>query len=248
MDARSQELSANLRAVRGRINLACQQAGRQPQEVTLVVVTKYFGAQDVRRLAALGVDDVGENKDQEAREKHAQCADVALRWHFVGQLQTNKASSVIAYADLVHTVDRVRLVRALDRAAQAAGRRQDVLVQVGLDDPPRPDRGGVLIADLPGLVAELAAADGLRVCGVMGVAPPGVDPAGAFAALAAARGQVQTVVPEADMMSAGMSGDLEAAIAAGATHLRIGTAVLGSRPDVRYGLSEGEKSHKGDAQ
>jgi pyridoxal phosphate enzyme (YggS family) len=245
-DPRTAELAHNLAAVRARIDRACQAAGRPP--ACLIVVTKFFGSDDVRRLAALGVADVGENRDQEAAAKHAECADLSLVWHFIGQVQTNKAKSVVRYADLVHTVDRPTLVAALDRAAHNRQRTQDVLLQVNLDPVPRPERGGVPPAGLPALLEAAMATEALRVRGVMGVAPLGEDPAPAFRVLAAAAAAVREAVPAADIVSAGMSSDLEVAVAHGATHLRIGTAVMGSRPPVRYRPNEGGKHNEGDAQ
>ena len=170
-DARTAELAENLLAVRSRIAAACAAAGRPPD--TLIVVTKYFGAQDVHRLASLGVRDVGENRDQEAAAKHAECADLPLTWHFIGQLQTNKAKSVVRYADLIHTVDRPSLVSALDRAAQRQDKVQDVLAQVNLDPLVRAERGGVDPAHLDDLVDRVGQAPGLRLRGVMGVGPLG---------------------------------------------------------------------------
>lgn len=228
---RRDELAANLAALEGRIAKACAAAGRERAEVTLVVVTKTFPAEDVRHLAALGVHDVGENRDQEAAPKAAACADLGLTWHFVGQLQTNKARSVATYASWVHSVDRPRLVRALSVAALAAGRTLRCLVQVRLDD--RPGRAGAAPADVPALADAVSAADGLVLAGVMAIAPLGADPVPAFARLRAIAMTVRSAHPPASAISAGMSGDLEAAVAAGATHLRIGTAVLGARPPNR---------------
>lgn len=245
-DARTAELAENLLAVRSRIAAACAAAGRPP--ATLIVVTKYFGAQDVHRLASLGVRDVGENRDQEAAAKHAECADLPLTWHFIGQLQTNKAKSVVRYADLIHTVDRPSLVSALDRAAQRQDKVQDVLAQVNLDPLVRAERGGVDPAHLDDLVDRVGQAPGLRLRGVMGVGPLGEDPAPAFARLAELAAGVQRMVPGADIISAGMSSDLEVAVAHGATHLRIGTAVMGSRPTVGYRQSKGGKNNEGEAQ
>jgi pyridoxal phosphate enzyme (YggS family) len=230
-DARSAELAQALADVRRRIGAACAAAGRDAGDVTLVVVTKTHPAADVVRLAGLGVRDVGENRDQEAAAKHAECADLGLRWHFVGQLQTNKARSVAGYADLVHSVDRPALAAALARGAEHAGRVLDCLVQVSLDGDPA--RGGVPVADLPALADAVAGAPALRLRGVMAVAPLGADPADAFAVLPGLLERVRAVEPGADVLSAGMSGDLEAAVAAGATHLRVGTAVLGRRPTLR---------------
>lgn len=245
-DARTAELAANLRAVRERIARACDDAGR-PQ-ATLIVVTKYFPADDVRRLADLGVTDVGENRDQEARAKAAECAELPLTWHFIGQLQTNKAKSVVRYADLVHTVDRDALVAALDKAAGARSLTQDVLIQVSLDPPDRPGRGGIAPAAVPALADMVGNAEHLRLRGVMGVAPLDQDPNPAFAQLAGIAAQLRVEHPDAEIISAGMSSDLEAAVSHGATHLRIGTAVMGSRPTVRYRPIEGGKHNEGEAQ
>lgn len=245
-DPRTSELATNLAAVRSRIETACAQVGRPPAK--LIVVTKFFGAQDVHRLAGIGVTDVGENRDQEAADKHAQCEDLPLRWHFIGQLQSNKAKSVVAYADLVHTVDRASIVKALDKAAKAIDKRQDVLIQVNLDPDPRPGRGGAVPDEVAALLRRVIAAPALRLRGVMGVAPLGEDPAPAFAKLAGVSEQVRDHVADADVISAGMSSDLEAAVAYGATHLRIGTAVMGSRPNVRYRPTKGGTFNEGDAQ
>ena len=228
--SRRGELSGRLAGVRERIAAACVAAGRDPREVTLVAVTKTFPASDVRLLSELGVRDVGENRDQEAAPKAAQCADLApqLTWHFIGQLQTNKAASVVRYAGVVHSVDRLRLVRALGTAARKAGRVITCLVQVSLDQDEA--RGGVPEAELSGIADAVATEDGLSLGGVMAMAPLDVPAAEAFAALPRITAAVRAAHPEAVIVSAGMSGDLEDAISAGATHVRIGTALLGGRP------------------
>jgi pyridoxal phosphate enzyme (YggS family) len=211
---------------------ACEAAGRDVSELTLIAVTKTRPASDVRLLHELGLADVGENRDSEAAPKAAQCEDLDLTWHFVGQLQTNKAASVVRYASVVHSVDRLRLIRALGRAARGAGRVVECLVEVSLDGDPA--RGGAVAGDVPALAEALAAEDGLTLGGVMAVAPLSMAPADAFARLAASAAAVRAVRPGATVISAGMSGDLEAAVGAGATHLRIGTALLGDRgPRVR---------------
>jgi pyridoxal phosphate enzyme (YggS family) len=239
--SRRAELAENLTALRARIEMACAAAGRSPAEISLIAVTKTFPASDVRLLASLGITDVGENRDQEAARKAAQCADLRplLRWHFVGQLQVNKAASVARYADVVHSVDRPRLVPALAARARAAGRTITCLVQVNLDPAaagpdggPRTrdtERGGVLPDGAPGLARELAAAEGLKLGGVMAVAPLGQPPRPAFRRLAEVAAAIRAEYPGASMISAGMTGDLEEAIAEGATHLRVGTALLGGR-------------------
>src|SRR3954454_6806802 len=151
---RKDDLAANLVAVRERIAEACDAAGRSPDEITLVAVTKTFPATDVRLLAELGLADVAENRDQEAAPKAAECRDLDLTWHFVGQLQTNKVRSVVGYADVVQSVDRDRLVSGLSREAVRAGREMGCLIQVALDagEGGRGERGGVA----PGGVGEVA--------------------------------------------------------------------------------------------
>jgi PLP dependent protein len=229
---RRAELAANLTAVRARIAAACAAARRDPAELTLVAVTKTYPAADVLALVELGVRDIGENRDQEAAPKAARVAaalsaPARVTWHFIGQLQTNKAHSVARYAHVVHSVDRARLVRALGGAATAARRELTCLVQVSLDEDPA--RGGVPAAQLADVAAAIQAEPGLRLGGVMAVAPLGADPAVAFAPLRELSATVRSVNASAAMISAGMSGDLDAAVANGATHLRIGTALLGNR-------------------
>jgi len=230
-NARADELSANLKALRARIGAACAAAGRPAGDVTLVAITKTFPASDVRLLAGLGVTDVGENRDQEAAQKAAACAGLEppLRWHFVGQLQVNKIKSVVRYADVVHSVDRPRLIHALGGRAMTAGRIITCLIQVDLDEEPDPGRGGTPPGDVPALAAQVAVTGGLVLGGVMAVAPLGAPPRPAFRRLAEVAAVVRAAHPGAMMISAGMTGDLEEAIAEGATHVRVGTALLGSR-------------------
>jgi pyridoxal phosphate enzyme (YggS family) len=224
---RRDELATRLAAVRERIDAACEAAGRKSQEVTLIAVTKTFPASDVRLLNGLGVTDFGENRDAEAAPKAAQCADLDLVWHFIGQLQTNKAASVARYASFVHSVDRLRLIHALGAAARQAGRIIQCLIEVSLDGDPA--RGGAPAGLVPGLAEALMTEAGLVLAGVMAIAPLGVPPADAFAGLRDSSAVVRAVRPAATVISAGMSGDLEPAIAAGATQVRIGTALLGDR-------------------
>ncbi|HVA59940.1 MAG TPA: YggS family pyridoxal phosphate-dependent enzyme [Mycobacteriales bacterium] len=224
---RRPELAARLAALRARIDAACAAAGRPGAEVTLVAVTKGFPSSDLRLLAELGVGDVGENRDREARAKWAELGGLGLRWHFVGRLQTNKCRSVAGYSDVVHSIDRESLVGFLAAGARACGRNVTGLVQVALDDTP--GRGGISPDGVSALADAVAAADGLELGGVMAVAPLGADPAAAFARLAELAARVRVDHPAARMISAGMSSDLESAVAAGATHLRIGTALLGVR-------------------
>ncbi|MCW2806690.1 MAG: YggS family pyridoxal phosphate-dependent enzyme [Marmoricola sp.] len=230
---RRDELQARLAAVRARIDRACAESGRSPAEVALVVVTKFFPASDVRLLAALGVRHVGENRHQEAVEKAAECADLGLDWHYIGALQSNKAAAVAGYAAVVQSVDRAKLLNGLSRGAEEHGRVLDCLVQVSLDPPGASGRSGAAIGDVPALVERVLETPNLRLRGVMGVAPLGGDPRQAFARLREVASDVRRTAPEATWISAGMSGDLEDAIGQGATHLRIGSAVLGPRPVVK---------------
>ena len=232
---RREELALRLAEVRRRIAKACEASGRDVSELTLIAVTKTRPASDVRLLSELGVADVGENRDAEAAPKAAQCADLTpkgLTWHFIGQLQTNKCASVVRYASVVHSVDRLRLIHALGRAARGAGRVIECLVEVSLDGDPA--RGGAVPDQVPALAEALAAEEGLVLGGVMAIAPLTMEPANAFGRLLVSAAAVRAVRPGATVISAGMSGDLEAAVEAGATHLRIGTALLGDRgPRVR---------------
>jgi pyridoxal phosphate enzyme (YggS family) len=222
---RREELAANLADVERRIAAACSAAGRERAEVTLVAITKTWPASDAALLRDLGVTDLGENRDQEAAAKAREVTGV--RWHFVGRLQTNKAASVARYADVVHAVDREHLVTALSAGAVRAGRLLEALVQVSLDGDPH--RGGATPDLVPQLADLVEQAEGLRLGGVMAVAPLGLDPAVAFARLAEVAAALRVQHPGATTVSAGMSGDLEAAVAAGATHVRVGTAILGPR-------------------
>ena len=225
------DLAANLSAVRSRIDAAARAAGRDPSEVSLLAVSKTWPADAVRALAALGQRDFGENRAQELLGKAAEVTDLPLRWHFIGQLQRNKAAAVARLGAVVHTVDRESLARALDRAGQQSG-SVDVLVQVDLGGAAGElaARGGAAPAEVPGLADLVAASPGLRLRGLMAVAPRGEDPAPAFGRLAELADRVRADHPEAVELSAGMSADLEAAVAAGATVVRVGTALFGDRP------------------
>jgi PLP dependent protein len=235
---RRAELAANLAAVRARVAAACAAAGREAGEITLIAVTKTWPAADAAALADLGLTDLGENRDQEAAPKAAAVAaatPIPVTWHFIGQLQTNKASSVVKYASVVHSVDRLRLVGALGAAARSAGRINSAdraaglvcLVQVSLDGDAA--RGGVPRPAVPEVAGAIEAEPGLVLGGLMAVAPLGRPPETAFAPLRALSAAVREINGAATIISAGMSGDLEAAVQNGATHLRIGTALLGNR-------------------
>jgi pyridoxal phosphate enzyme (YggS family) len=230
---RADDLRAGLDAVHERIARSCDAADRDPATITLIVVTKFFPGDDVRILADLGVTDVGENRHQEAEAKAAELEDLRLRWHFIGNLQSNKAAAVAHYADVVQSVDRPKLLSGLSRGAHERDRTLECLVQVDLDPDPQPGRGGCAPSDVPDLAAAVEAAEGLRLCGVMAVAPLGHDPAEAFRRLAGIAADVRRGRPDATWISAGMSADLEQAVEQGATHLRVGSAVLGPRPAVK---------------
>jgi pyridoxal phosphate enzyme (YggS family) len=231
---RRAQLATSLEEVRERIARACSAAGREPSSVTLVAVTKTYPASDVVLLADLGVTEIGENKDQEASPKAAAVRDqgVSVRWHFVGQLQRNKARSVVRYAGVVESVDSVRLATALDRATtEHRDRPLDALVQVSIDGDPA--RGGAADADIWRVSDAIASSSALRLGGVMAVAPADWEPERAFAALARVSEQLVAKHPSATVVSAGMSGDLEQAVRYGATHVRIGTSLLGMRKLLR---------------
>ncbi|QFG68145.1 YggS family pyridoxal phosphate-dependent enzyme [Ornithinimicrobium pratense] len=238
---RHTEIKERLTVVRARIERACEQAGRDPDEITLIAVTKFFPASDIAHLLELGVRDIGENKDQEAGAKVEELEEAVrerLTVHFVGQLQSNKAGRVARYADMVQSLDRSKIVAALDRG-RATAREEghaaaplEVLVQVDLGEGEQAGRGGVLPEQVPALAEAVAGAEHLRLRGLMAVAPFGLDETGtraAFDRLAHLGEDVRHTYPQADLLSAGMSADLELAIASGATHLRVGSAILGSR-------------------
>jgi hypothetical protein len=221
-------LEERLAEVDARIADAARAAGRDPRALTRIVVTKFQPATVAERLYDLGVRDFGENRQQELSEKVAAVGERdGLAWHFIGQAQTNKARAIRAAASVVHSLDRAKLADALD-AAGGPGEALDVLLQVNLTDDL--GRGGVAPADLPALVEHVIGLPTLRVRGVMGVAPLDEAPAAAFARLHECSARVQAIVPDATWISAGMTADFAEAITAGATHLRIGSAITGPRP------------------
>ncbi|WP_235825272.1 YggS family pyridoxal phosphate-dependent enzyme [Agromyces badenianii] len=219
------DLAGRLAEVTGRIAEAAADAGRDAGEITTIVVTKFHPAALVSRLADLGVRDIGENRHQEAQAKAAELAALDLRWHFIGQLQSKKARQVRAYASAIHSVDRGALVDAL-RSDEAS---VDCFVQVNLTDDP--GRGGVLPEGVPALVEHVLETPGLRLRGLMAVAPLGEPARPAFARVRELSEHVRRLEPTARDLSMGMSHDFRDAIMEGATHLRIGTAITGNRPD-----------------
>ncbi|GAB3617621.1 YggS family pyridoxal phosphate-dependent enzyme [Okibacterium endophyticum] len=223
-------LAERVDRVRQGVAEAMRSAGRRPDEVTLIAVTKFHPARLVDDLYRLGLRDIGENRHQEAQAKADELRDLAdLRWHFVGQLQSKKARQVRRYADAVHSLDRASVVDALDSAGREETGRLDCFVQLNLTDDPA--RGGVAAADLDPLVERVLGASSLRLLGVMAVAPLGEDPRRAFARVREASERVRALAPHASAISAGMSQDFREAVLEGATHLRIGAAITGKRPD-----------------
>jgi len=232
MSNRLADIQSNLEKINSRIAQACSRSKRNISEITLIAVTKTYPASDVDLLKQLGIENVGENKDQEASGKISQVKE-KFSWHFIGQLQSNKAKSVVTYAELVHSVDRLSLAKELQKSASAIAKKQKVLIQVDLDQSgPDPSRGGVWPADLAALAQFINQSENLELAGLMSVAPLGENPSEAFERLAQIRSDFLKNYPNALILSAGMSEDLEAAIEHGATHLRIGSALLGERPKI----------------
>jgi hypothetical protein len=193
----------------------------------MIAITKTYPASDVATLFELGVGDVGENRDQEAKAKAAELAGLGLRWHFVGRLQTNKAASVSRYASAVHSLDRAEVVAAFAKAAASRPTPIEGFVQVSLDGDT--SRGGAAEADVLGLADAIVSSPGLRLRGVMAVPPLDADVEASFARLAEISAALRAQHPAADAISGGMSSDLEIAVKYGATHVRVGTALLGRR-------------------
>ena len=211
-------------AITADVAAAARSAGRDPAAITTIVVTKFHPAALVRELAALGAHDVGENRHQEAQAKAAETLELDLTWHFIGQLQSNKAAAALEYARVIHSVDRGSLVDALTKT----GRAVDVFLQLNLTADPQ--RGGVQPEALWELAERVLASNTLTLRGIMAVAPLEEEPAAAFERVRAASDRLVHLAPQATDLSIGMSGDYREAIAAGATHLRIGTAITGNRP------------------
>jgi len=222
----SSTLADRWESVNERIASAARSAGRSTDDITTIVVTKFHPSSLIRELSQLGVTNFGESRHQEASAKVAELADIDARWHFIGQLQSKKARHVREYADVIHGVDRESLVASLG----GVGRPVDVFLQVNLTDDL--ERGGAQPADVPQLAARIQSTPGLSLLGLMTVAPLGEDPRPAFEEVRLLSDRLRRDIPEAAFLSMGMSGDFEHAIAEGATHLRIGTAITGNRPPV----------------
>lgn len=218
-------LAERLDSVRSAVADAAAEAGRDVADITTVVVTKFHPASLVRELADLGVTQVGENRHQDAAPKAAQLTDLDLTWHFVGQLQSNKVRAVLGYASVIQSVDRDSVVGAI----AAVGSPVDVFLQLNLTDDP--NRGGVGEAGLNALAERVLEHPSLRLRGLMAVAPLGQDARSAFERVRLTSERLRRIAPDASALSMGMSGDFREAILEGATHLRIGTAITGKRPD-----------------
>jgi pyridoxal phosphate enzyme (YggS family) len=221
-------LAERLAATTASITEAIRDAGRDPADVTTIVVTKFHPASLVRELFALGVADVGENRHQEAFSKSAELRDLALNWHFIGQLQSNKASQALDYASVIHSLDRESLIVSVRKVLAPSNRRVDGFIQVNLTDDP--SRGGVALSAVESFAETVVNSGVINLRGLMAVAPLDEQPAAAFERVREASARVQTVCGTATDLSIGMSGDFREAILAGATHLRIGTAITGNRP------------------
>jgi PLP dependent protein len=230
-EPRADEIRLRLAEIRGRIDEACRKAGRASSEVTLVAVTKTFPASDVRAAFEAGQRDFGENYAQEWQQKHSALAALdGLRWHFIGALQSNKAKVVVPGVSLVHTVDRVSVAEALSKRALAAGVLVDVLVEVNVGG--EASKAGIAPRDADVLCAALAPFEGVRLRGLMCIPPPADDEheqRAAFARLRELRDRLRADHPTLELLSMGMSGDFEAAVAEGSTHVRVGTAIFGAR-------------------
>ena len=216
-------LAERLETVGAAIADAAREAGRDPASITTIVVTKFHPGSLVRELAALGVSQFGESRHQEAQPKIAELSDLDATWHFIGQLQSKKARSVRQYVDVIHSVDRPALSDALEGQSD-----REVFIQVNLTEDP--DRGGVAPDSIDSLAERIGRTEGLRLLGLMAVAPLGADPRASFATVRGLSDRLRESFPAATALSIGMSGDFREAILEGATHLRIGTAITGNRP------------------
>lgn len=242
--ARQREISERVERLREAVRSAALAAGRLPESVEIVAVTKYFPVSDVVAVASAGLTNVGENRVQEWSAKLQALSDAGdgeltaahpavaaeLTWHFIGQVQTNKAGAVAAGADLVHSVDRLSLVKALNKGAARHNRQLGCLIQLSLDG--QSHRGGVGLDAWQAVADAIAEAEHLQLAGVMAVAPKGVDPAPSFAEVQHVSAAMTADFPEARVISTGMSGDFATAIAYGSTHVRVGASLLGPRPVV----------------
>lgn len=225
------ELAQRYNQIVDQVGAAAGASGKSANDITLVVVTKNHPPKLVFDLIELGARDFGENRDQEAAPKAKEVlasSPEKMRWHFIGQLQTNKVRSVLDYADFIHSLDRESLLVELQKRTAGRAKPLGVFIQVNLTEDP--GRGGVRVEDLDAFATKVLESEGLRLEGLMGVGGLDKDPEIEFDRLAKLSTKLQGIAPEAKSLSMGMSSDFEVAIGYGATHLRIGTAITGKRP------------------
>lgn len=220
---RREELSRNLELVEDRIAKAAHEAGRERSEITLIAVTKFFPATDVQILYELGLRNFGENRDSEGASKSALLPD-DITWHFQGQIQSRKISSILSWADLIHSLDSIDHAEKISRTLEKSQSRIEAFIQVNLESE-RMDRGGVAVGDVDVFQGELSQFPRIQLLGLMSVLPIDLPPSKGFSIMADMQSRTGLTC-----LSIGMSGDFEEAIAAGATHIRVGSSILGSRP------------------
>ena len=226
--SRVDEISANLEKVNEQIKLAAASANRLSEDITLVVVTKTFPVSDIEILYSLGIRDFGENRDQEASAKVG-LLPKDVRWHFQGQIQSNKLKSITSWASYIHSVDQLKYAQMI--SDYSAGNEKPIFMQVSLDKPPQ-SRSGVNPSDILELAGAISALPGIRLQGLMAVAPVNSPAEQAFAELEDIRSDFLGTFPDAKSLSIGMSGDYQIAITYGATHIRIGSSILGIRSPI----------------
>ncbi len=226
--SRVDEISANLEKVKEQIKLAAASANRLSDDITLVAVTKTFPVSDIEILYSLGIRDFGENRDQEASAKVG-LLPKDVRWHFQGQIQSNKLKSITSWASFIHSVDQLRYAQMI--SDYSAGNEKPIFMQVSLDKPPQ-SRSGVNPSELLELAGGISALPGIRLQGLMAVAPVNSPAEQAFAELEDIRSVFLSTFPDAKSLSIGMSGDYQIAIKYGATHIRIGSSILGIRSPI----------------
>ena len=226
--SRVDEISGNLEKVKEQIKLAAASANRLSEDITLVVVTKTFPVSDIEILYSLGIRDFGENRDQEASAKVG-LLPKDVRWHFQGQIQSNKLKSITSWASYIHSVDQLKYAQMI--SDYSAGNEKPIFMQVSLDKPPQ-SRSGVNPSELLELAGAISALPGIRLQGLMAVAPVNSPAEQAFAELEDIRSDFLSTFPDAKSLSIGMSGDYQIAIKYGATHIRIGSSILGIRSPI----------------
>jgi hypothetical protein len=227
--SRKDQILSNLKSVKEKISAAAQAAGRSPSEITLIAVTKTFPVSDLEILYELGVRNFGENRDQEAAPKvSALPADIT--WHFQGGIQSNKLKSISNWASVIHSVDKFKYAQMISQFS--VGKTKEIFIQVSLDTLPQ-SREGVDPADLMQLAEQIMSLPNLEVKGLMAVAPLDQPTEQAFVRLQQIQQKFIQLYPAASSLSSGMSGDYELAISLGATHVRIGSSILGNRSPIK---------------